>query len=116
MQPHQLYSMKSGHKLRKGSLGKKHLIQKLAASHGGSHEAILQTLSGFKGVNSVLMNVSNRIYQQAACASFAHCHTLSLSWDGASCAGRSVSIAMALDCKTLNAAYVRPVVDTPPCS
>ena len=113
LQPHQLYSLKSGRKLRQGTLDKKHLIQKLADSHGGSHETILQTLSGFKGVNSVLMNVSNRIYQQAACASFAHCHTLSLSWDGACYAGHSVNISMALDCKTLNAAYMRPVVDTP---
>ena len=114
LQPHQLYSAKSGHKIKMGTLDKMQLIQKLADSHGGSHETMCSVLSEHRGLSQVMVHTSNRLYEEGAAASFLHCHTLSVSWDGATYAGHSVNIAMAMCCQSLNAAYLRPVVDTPP--
>ena len=89
---------------------KKQILQQIANSHGGSHETMLEMLQSHKGLNSTVENVSNKLYDQAATGLLQGSLSVSISWDGATYAGHSVNIAMALDCQQMNAAYVRTVV------
>ena len=100
----------TGRRLKMGSLRKKQLLQKLANAHGGSHETMLEVLQSHKGCHSTVENVSNKLYDQAATGLLQGSLSVSISWDGATYAGHSVNIAMALDCQQMNAAYMRPVV------
>ena len=94
---------------RRGLLPKIQLLQRLMKHHG-SHNTIMDTLTGAKGYSAVIRNCSNNLYTGLASGAFKHTTSLCLSHDGATYSGLNVNIGMALDCDSGFGAHVRPGV------
>lgn len=95
---------------RKGAVSKLQLLQKVCEVHG-SKNTIMDVLTGSKGYIAVCRSVSNGMYVDLSRRTLEGAASLSLSWDAATYGGVSTNIAIAMDCFSENACYLKPGVD-----